>query len=935
MDITVTDASNVPEKAYLSIRVGETRRQAPLRLNEPFRFPSDSQESCKVDLFTQVGSRQVSLHHFKDLGEQSESIAMENPDGGPSIEISLTFKHTDPQVKQKKSQRQTRHQAALNAKKYLDDFQVQLLLQGMVQQLLTDRPADPLSFMAEYIQKRNTSSASRTQDEPSKSEPTAEAPSAAKEATPAEETAYTSQPGLGDDEFPGFPHDECPGEMPGLSDHHSVMADVLKSNPEIYANLKDKKTPNGVGLAKCIKTGMDNKGHPMIKTVGMVAGDEECYEVFKELFDPVIDQRHGGYPPDAKHPTDLDYSKLLDTAIDPTEKYVISTRMEQALESGDLAAFESLRGSSGSAAAPTTMDYSSMPGLGDDEFPGFPYDECPAGIPDLSEHHSVMADVLKAHPEVYENLKDKKTPNGVSLAKCIKTGMDNKGHPMIKTVGMVAGDEESYEVFKELFDPVIDQRHGGYPPDAKHPTDLDYTKLLDTPIDPSGDDEFPGFPHDECPAEMPDLSEHHSVMADVLKANPEIYANLKDKKTPNGVGLAKCIKTGMDNKGHPMIKTVGMVAGDEECYEVFKELFDPVIDQRHGGYPPDAKHPTDLDYSKLLDTAIDPTEKYMEQALESADLAAFESLRGSSGSAAAPNTMDYSSMPGLGADEFPGFPHDECPAGIPDLSEHHSVMADVLKAHPEVYENLKDKKTPNGVSLAKCIKTGMDNKGHPMIKTVGMVAGDEESYEVFKELFDPVIDQRHGGYPPDAKHPTDLDYTKLLDTPIDPSGDDEFPGFPHDECPAEMPDLSEHHSVMADVLKANPEIYANLKDKKTPNGVGLAKCIKTGMDNKGHPMIKTVGMVAGDEECYEVFKELFDPVIDQRHGGYPPDAKHPTDLDYSKLLDTAIDPTEKYVISTRVRTGRSVRGIRLPPSCTKDERREVERVLTKALKALT
>ena len=24
--------------------------------------------------------------------------------------------------------------------------------------------------------------------------------------------------------------------------------------------------------------------------------------------------------------------------------------------------------------------------------------------------------------------------------------MDNKGHPMIKTVGMVAGDEESYEV---------------------------------------------------------------------------------------------------------------------------------------------------------------------------------------------------------------------------------------------------------------------------------------------------------------------------------------------------------------------------------------------------------------------------------------------------------------------------------------------------------
>lgn len=106
------------------------------------------------------------------------------------------------------------------------------------------------------------------------------------------------------------------------------------------------------------------------------------------------------------------------------------------------------------------------------------------------------------------------------------------------------------------------------------------------------------------------------------------------------------------------------------------------------------------------------------------------------------------------------------------------------------------------------------------------------------------------------------------------------------------------------------------------------------MDNKDHPMIKTVGMVAGDEESYETFKLLFDPVIDARHGGYPADAKHPTDLDYNKLDSVQIDPTGKYVISTRVRTGRSIRGIKLPPSCTKEERREIERVLTKALKGL-
>ena len=35
---------------------------------------------------------------------------------------------------------------------------------------------------------------------------------------------------------------------------------------------------------------------------------------------------------------------------------------------------------------------------------------------------------------------------------------------------------------------------------------------------------------------------------------------------------------------------------------------------------------------------------------------------------------------------------------------------------------------------------------------------------------------------------------------------------------------------------------------------------------------------------------------------------------------------EKYVLSSRVRTGRSIRGLSLPPACTRAERREVEKV---------
>merc|ERR1719440_1223349 len=116
-------------------------------------------------------------------------------------------------------------------------------------------------------------------------------------------------PGLGDEPPAGFPWKETPTSMPDLSKHSSIMAEVLKATPSIYDSLKSKKTKKGVTLASCIKTGVDNKGSPMMKTVGMMACDEECFETFKELFDPVIGIVHG-YAPGTLHPTDMETSKI-------------------------------------------------------------------------------------------------------------------------------------------------------------------------------------------------------------------------------------------------------------------------------------------------------------------------------------------------------------------------------------------------------------------------------------------------------------------------------------------------------------------------------------------------------------------------------------------------------------------------------------------------
>lgn len=94
----------------------------------------------------------------------------------------------------------------------------------------------------------------------------------------------------------------------------------------------------------------------------------------------------------------------------------------------------------------------------------------------------------------------------------------------------------------------------------------------------------------------------------------------------------------------------------------------------------------------------------------------------------------------------------------------------------------------------------------------------------------------------------------------------------------------------------------------------------------------TVGCVAGDEETYDVFAELLDPVIEVRHNGYKKTDKHKTDMNPENLKGGDLD--SNYVLSSRVRTGRCIRGYCLPPHCSRAERRAVEKITVDALAKL-
>ncbi|KAF4651039.1 Creatine kinase S-type, mitochondrial [Perkinsus chesapeaki] len=164
-------------------------------------------------------------------------------------------------------------------------------------------------------------------------------------------------------------------------------------------------------------------------------------------------------------------------------------------------------------------------------------------------------------------------------------------------------------------------------------------------------------------------------------------------------------------------------------------------------------------------------------------------------------------------------------------------------------------------------------------------------------------------------------------------GDDEYyceetnATFPADKTPGKLPDLSKHGNLLARVLKEKPSLYKYFREKITSNGVTLAKCIKPGIDNPG----SEEGIIAGDEESYETFKELFDIVIDRLHRGYPAHARHNNDLDPYKITRTRIDTSGKYVLSCSVSAVRSIRGFNLPPSISFLDRRSVEKLATEAV----
>ncbi|XP_064543668.1 arginine kinase 1 isoform X1 [Drosophila montana] len=127
------------------------------------------------------------------------------------------------------------------------------------------------------------------------------------------------------------------------------------------------------------------------------------------------------------------------------------------------------------------------------------------------------------------------------------------------------------------------------------------------------------------------------------------------------------------------------------------------------------------------------------------------------------------------------------------------------------------------------------------------------------------------------------------------------------------------------------EIFDNLKNKVTPTFKStLLDVIQSGLENHD----SGVGIYAPDAEAYTVFADLFDPIIEDYHGGFKKTDKHPASNFGDVSTFGNVDPTNEYVISTRVRCGRSMQGYPFNPCLTEAQYKEMEGKVSTTLSGL-
>jgi len=179
LEIRLTSAKGIPEGSIISIRAGESRRQAPLRIGDPFKFPKtrETANPFKIDVFSQLGKARLVLR--PDVERYVAEIS--SSDGADDTLATVEFEAVDNHSKGRHQEQQraspnvaavssnastcprpdaTVHPASVRARvqktvlasRYLDEHGLYQYMQNLIQSLIVERPANPYQYMIRQLQ---------------------------------------------------------------------------------------------------------------------------------------------------------------------------------------------------------------------------------------------------------------------------------------------------------------------------------------------------------------------------------------------------------------------------------------------------------------------------------------------------------------------------------------------------------------------------------------------------------------------------------------------------------------------------------------------------------------------------------------------------------------------------------------------------------------
>ena len=827
--------------------------------------------------------------------------------------------------------------------------------------------------------------------------------------------------------------------------------------PEVFDQLKDKKTSRGTTLWNCIASGIVN----LDSSTGIYAGDEESYELFGPLFNPIIEEYHAPYKVTDGHKSDMNPDNLKAPNPDIEGKFIRSTRIRVArnlkgyglsptitkeerleLEKKVVEVLQSLEGDLAGTYHPLLgMDEETRQKLVADHFlfkkgdrfleaagsnrdwpegRGIYYNHDKTFLVWVNEEDhlriismekgsdigSVFNRLCRAVNELDSRLGGfQHTERLGYLASCptnIGTGMRASVHIKVPHASTSTGFSKILEE-SHIQERGIHGEHSVSTGEDVGVYDISNRRRIGLSEVQCIQDMYNGvvklieiekqFAGEIYPSVLtsPDVN---SLLKKYL--TPEMFEQLKGLKTSRGTTLICCIMSGLVN----LDSANGIYAGDEESYELFGPLFNPIVEEYHAPYKITDGHKSDMNPDNLKAPNPDSEGKFIRSTrirvarnlkgyglsstitkeerldLEKKVVEVLQSLEGDLAGTYHPLLgMDEETRLKLVADHF-----------LFKKGDRFLEAAGSNRDWPEgrgIYYNHN-----------KTFLVWVNEEDH--LRIISMEKGSDIG-SVFNRLCRAVneLDSRLGGFQYSEKFgylagcPTNVGTGMRASVHIKIPRASEYSGFRKllDEYDIQERGIHGEHSVSTgedvgvydisnrrriglsevqciqdmyngvvklieiekqfageiypsiltspdvnSLLKKylTPEMFEQLKGLKTSRGTTLISCIMSGLVN----LDSANGIYGGDEESYELFGPVFNPIVEEYHAPYKITDGHKSDMNPDNLKAPNPDSEGKFIRSTRIRVARNLKGYGLSPTITKEERLELEKKVVEVLQSL-